>query len=1519
MSEPGGSTTQSGTWYQNSVSALYLGQMCDAAVRPDSEQVVEVRVEAPTSVNDMVLTFADGHRTYIEAKESISVGSGPWLKMWKDLDKQFHEEDFRHGDDRLSLCFGESRDEHYTLKGLCERAFNSQSHDEWWGRLTLPQRALVEKIKLLVKSGLSAEAEMMTFFAHVDVEVWSLEHIEQSMVPYWMPDSNRPRRSLFSLLRDRVGGKARRRGWFTSAPLREDLLTRDEVVLATPPEIKDLRESVRACGTILKQHKHTFGDTGLRLERDIVGDIVRWAREAPDEAGEDNVAVLLDGAGMGKTVVMGDVLRRLEDARATVLAIKADDQLTGVADRDGLQEKLDLPDRVERVVRRLAALEKVVVIVDQIDALSLSMARDQRALGVVLETVAKLREVPGVRILFSCRAFDLSNDPRLDRVEVARRFALSPLSDEEVGSVLLGQGFDFGALSPATRELLHTPLHLDLFSRIVTAHESSQDTRRDALGISTLQDLYALLWRDVVFASTPGSPRVSERAEVLRLLTDNMNRKQRTSAPRSIFTRPATEYLEPAVRWLASVGILVPSATGWSFLHQTFFDYCYARRFVEEGESLSETILDGDQGLLARPQLVQVLSYLRGSDDDAYLSELQKLLRAGGLRVHLKLLLLRWFGSLSAPTDDEWLLARRMLADPAIRGKFLAAAQGNPGWFARMKGGQIRTLLSEEDEVVDSEIIPYLASVIDVEQAAVVEHIRPLAERDKRWHRRVRYLLARITDWNTLEAVRIFEDMLRQTPIPELGQVYELDDVAKAFPREGCRLIRLVLEKALEYGAKEPQEHGWYGDSLFGALSLSDSLLDKAIKAASGAEPEFFVEQVLPCIEAAVRHTGERDDDWPSFATDDLSYGWHRRGIDGAQESLVRAMMSALSALARTQPGEFRRVAERLADMPYQTPQQLLAHVYSGAPESYAEDALRFLAGDARRLMLGDSDQYDTRQLIKAVHPFLSTDQKAEFEALILSHNPIWKVLGVDALRLRGLEQLHLLHEIPTEHMTERGASYLKELERKFPGEKVSDNPSIRSDIADLTRSPISMEAARKMSDRAWLRAMGKYKGKIRHRGLHKGGVHELCSVLSTRTKEDPERFRALALLAPPDTDGSYVRALVDGLAESDGPDQWLFDVVEHFAGRRDREIGRTIAWALKKRAEGGLNDEMLDLLERVARGSAGEDEVIKESSGQGPNGVYINSVRGASLETLMRALHARSTAGVKSRMWSLLEFASVDPSAALRVGGIEEILYLLHEDRERAIGLFEKAMDGHFGLLLCSRPVLDFLHYGMYKHFSRTKPFVEAIMKSEGEDCQQRGAVLACVAAISSATTLGSEVDLAAARKLASGAASGPAALRRGAARVYAHNLGGERSAYCVRELSRLLDDEDDQVRRFAADAFRHLPGTQPPDVRSFVEAFVSSRALRAGSRTFSEYLLQFGPEDPEWALSVLQAVLRNAHDEEPYSSAGDNLVRLVLRLYTDPTADQPLRTRAMDVFDGLMERYTYEAQSALDEWDRR
>ena len=86
-----------------------------------------------------------------------------------------------------------------------------------------------------------------------------------------------------------------------------------------------------------------------------------------------------------------------------------------------------------------------------------------------------------------------------------------------------------------------------------------------------------------------------------------------------------------------------------------------------------------------------------------------------------------------------------------------------------------------------------------------------------------------------------------------------------------------------------------------------------------------------------------------------------------------------------------------------------------------------------------------------------------------------------------------------------------------------------------------------------------------------------------------------------------------------------------------------------------------------------------------------------------------------------------------------------------------------------------------------------------------------------------------------------------------------------------------------------------------------------------FAEYLWEYGPDDPTWALGVLEVALNNPHPTRYIRRGGEQFVRLALRVYTDPTADTDTKIRAMDAFDKLMERYAYEAGRALEEWDRR
>ena len=1510
MRERGGPTTQSGILYQNSVASLYLGRLCDATRRPEHERVVRVRVEAPEHVDDTVVTFADGHLEFIQAKENVREDHEAWGKLWRDFDAQFRRPDFRRGVDRLLLHVGEIHDEHHDLRELCRRARSSDSHPEWSTRLTKPQKSLVERIKPFLGPELLGDVALFDFFGHVDVEIWSLEQVERDLTPFWMPHSDRVPRELFRLLRDRAGGQARHRDSFTAEALRASLAA-EGTLLIEPPDIESLREAVRKCGFLLRQHKHSIGRTGRHVSRAIVDEILAWATQG---TAEDRLAMLLDRAGMGKTVVTRDVLCALEDEGATVLAVKADQQLSGLASHEQLQAVLRLPEPVERAIGRLAALGPVVVIVDQIDALSLSLARDQRALDLVLEMVARLRLIPDVRVLLSCRTFDRNSDPRLKRIEIKREFVLAGLPDELVGEILGLMGIAAESLSPATRELLRVPLHLDLFAMAAQAQETRPPDPHLYGGIATLQDLYHLVWRDVILRADPTGPPASERVEVLERMAERMAREQRTTVPQAMFTTTEAGHLGRAVVWLASSGILVPGGTDWGFLHQTFFDYCYARRFVERGEPLASVLVGSQQGLFERPLLIQVLAYLRGTDYRKYLEELRDLLDAAGLRPHLRDLLLRWFGSMPDPTDGEWSVAYRMLLDPAARPRLLAAMAGNPGWFARINGGPLRALLEQDDQVVDSQVVPYLISLVDASQAEVVEIARGLAARGGRWANRAARIVSYIRDWRTRGTAELFEQLAGSLDGFLVNQTYQLDGVAQADPRAGCRLVRLLLDRILrEHIARREDPSRPFRSFLSSELEqLNGGMPHDIFSSLSRSAPAAVVECLIPWVEEAVRLTDGPTEDRPDYGYDELCNGWYD-GVYVVRHELFQALVTSLCGLDRSDIALFRRWAVRLESLPYRTPQQLLAQVYRGEPEILADDAHRFLLADRRRLDLGDHEQYESRQLIRAIYPFLTAEQRTELEGYIIDNPRLKNGAGLYGLRWRGLDQLYLIGVIPPESLTGRGRSYLEELGRKFPGVRASDEP-IRM-IGGMVESPIAREQAEKMSDRAWLRAMAKYRRGVRHRHPLRGGDGELGGVLLQLVKGDPGRFYRLVGPAPTSVVGPYAGAFINGLAESQAPAEWVFDVVRKFARGPGEDIRRIIAWALNKRVEDGLPADLLDMLESWVR-----DRSIPDREGRDDlYNAYINSERGNALGTLMRGLDRQATDAARDRKWGLIEFVATDPSTSLRAGAVEELLLLLGDDRARAIALFERLMDGHPDLLR-SHDTQGFLYYALYKNFGRLLPYIRALMAQAKEEHQQRGSELACIAAISP-SALESEEERGEARRLTEEILSGPPPWRRGAARVFATNLTRGPSQQCLSGLLRLLDDEDGQVRQHIAGVFHRLRGDHLFSLRGFVEAFSSSRSLQAGLKPFAEYLWEHGTLDPPWMISIVDDALAIPHEED----AGrrfmgvEELIRLVLRVYVDPTARSSTRSQAMDVFDRLMERHAGQAKAILEEWDRR
>jgi hypothetical protein len=190
-------------------------------------------------------------------------------------------------------------------------------------------------------------------------------------------------------------------------------------------------------------------------------------------------------------------------------------------------------------------------------------------------------------------------------------------------------------------------------------------------------------------------------------------------------------------------------------------------------------------------------------------------------------------------------------------------------------------------------------------------------------------------------------------------------------------------------------------------------------------------------------------------------------------------------------------------------------------------------------------------------------------------------------------------------------------------------------------------------------------------------------------------------------------------------------------------------------------------------------------------------------------------------------------------------------------------------------------LRYGLYRHYERMRPYIIDLMKGDYESLQQRGAELACIASISPVPPDAGEAR-GDADALAESTITGPAAWRRGAARVFTSNVTTEVSTSCVDALRRLMDDEDKEVRRYVNGVFHRLRDEHFLQLRDLIEAFAASRALSEETYWFTECLWEHAMLDPSFSLSVVERLLGNEGrevDEPAFRiTGGEELVRLVL-----------------------------------------
>jgi hypothetical protein len=385
-----------------------------------------------------------------------------------------------------------------------------------------------------------------------------------------------------------------------------------------------------------------------RLEVSELVDVIR--------SGPRQVTMVVGDAGTGKSAVLYQGVHELEAEHWKVLGLRLD-RLRGFASTAQLGEHLGLGRSPVAALAVAAGQNPSLLVIDQLDAVSLASGRMPQGFDTVADLFQEAAAFPQMRVLLACRTFDVENDERIQRLiveDLISRIDVRPLANDQVDAAVQVMGLRADLLGPWQRSMLTSPLNLVLLSAIAD--------QPDALSFTSTNGLLAAYWerkrRDCASRRQP-APRF---AAVIGALANAMSERQQLTA--RITVLDAADLTGDAEA-LASEHVLVRDGQRYAFFHEAFFDYAFARLWIERDQPLVDFLLADDQELFRRAQVRQILLYIRGEEPDRFIREVEALLAHAGVRFHIKAAVLAVVRSLQDPSTADWQMMERLVARDA--------------------------------------------------------------------------------------------------------------------------------------------------------------------------------------------------------------------------------------------------------------------------------------------------------------------------------------------------------------------------------------------------------------------------------------------------------------------------------------------------------------------------------------------------------------------------------------------------------------------------------------------------------------------------------------------------------------------------------------------------------------------------------------------------------------------------------------------------------------------------------------
>lgn len=1035
-------------------------------------------------------------------------------------------------------------------------------------------------------------------------------------------------------------------------------------------DIQGLTSELKIGSSGLSTEHNTFDELpNLHIPRPETKDLLDWicSESEQDAKGKDlNMILLAGNAGMGKTVILKDLLDELTQENIPVLALKADK--LAVSSTSELQQQIGLSISIDNLLKQcVQQFEKIVLIIDQIDALSQSMSADRSSLMIFNSIIEKYLHNPNVRIVVSVRIHDLHFDPSLRAYRNIQSIIVDELSTENVKTVLAAIGIRIEDVPLKLLKLLSSPNHLNVFIRVAKKYAGWR-------GITSIQDLYLELWSQKVVNPVSTISNTRDIKTLLYKISDQMFKINGISVSAHLF-----EDDTQALRYLESELLVKRENNKLQFFHQTFYDFIFAKSFVEKGGDFIAYIENNEQAIQIRAAIKMVINYMREYDENEYLRILELVFENQDILFHIKSMFVAYGIYNESPTiQEEQLLLKVITEDSDLQILALESATTAP-WQLLLLTNVVIPYLKESASIESDDLptlkfsqykrdlmLSFLYKCVNdnidsawsyVQQSQNMEVLSGLAYSFKNWQ-----------DERAIEIFRRSETYLKMR---NRKYVHVLEEIARTKPEFAWNKIRTQLLSA-DYDAKN--RHSEYDERTL-------------LKTLAKQIPEKMIADLYAIT--------ERNLDQQNYLNDKIFPNQRQLEIDFEDEDdlhgdeyLYRLLAVCLRRAAINRAKEFE---EFIDIQQYSLQKGILRLVVFGIrtnEQVYIDNVynlfFHLLAND--HIKLGGHFSFRFRELLQHSIPFMSQVQRVTiFQSLIelKVKREIWIYKKEKKKYLWGNwgeARYAYLSCLPQDSIVQNPEikKLIQEGERRYPPVK-KYAPRGRATMAGFVRPPLPAIAYDKMSEEQWISSFRKYAGGPDRftEDYLKGGLTEHSWSFKRNVVAIPEDVRSniiTTVIDDPTISISYAVLGLYGLVEAQTETTIILPLFKKLLSTRNYKtelhLCISIAGYLIRRETydqqivSFLKENALDI--NLCESNRNGDKKA-ETSINGLVGFGINTSHGAAADKLMHVAEKQYEQIIFETVEKILSIGPPESRAVI----LRKLAYLNRLDQERAFELF--------------------------------------------------------------------------------------------------------------------------------------------------------------------------------------------------------------------------------------------------------